>query len=221
MKKNFWQRLSVILMFGSVWGILEASLGYVLHLLPALIAGSVMFPIASVILLWAYKSSQKKSDLVWIGFVAALIKGIDFFLPNLSYFKVMNPMIAIVFETLMVVAVIPLLEKSNLFSKICAMPLAALGWNLLFLNFHAIYYIVNLAVSPDTAYLNYNISSVANFLSYMQNNFLLSGILAAGLVFLFTYLVFPKMKPTTHVAYWLSTSTFALGLALTVVFTII
>jgi len=221
MKSNLLKRISVILMFGSVWGILEASLGYVLHLLPALVAGSVMFPIASVILLWAYKSSKKKSDLIWIGFIAALIKAVDFFLPNLSYFKVLNPMIAIVFESVMVMAVIPMLEKSNFFSKFFAMPVAALGWNLLFLNYHAIYYVVNLAVSPETASINKNIASVSNFLTYMQNNFLLSGFVAAGLFFLFSMVVFPKLKPTTKVSYWVSVPTFAASLALTIVFTII
>ncbi len=43
-KKELW---TTIVFFGGLWGgLLEATLGYVLHLVPAYISGIIMFPIA-------------------------------------------------------------------------------------------------------------------------------------------------------------------------------
>ena len=73
-----------IIFYGALWGFLEATLGYVLHWIPTLIAGTIMFPIASVILLRAYNKTKSKSALLYIGLVAATIKSIDLLLPSFS-----------------------------------------------------------------------------------------------------------------------------------------
>ena len=58
-KKTF---ISNIIFWGSIWGIMEATLGYLLHWLPQLISGNIMFPIGAAILLLAYKVNSSRSD---------------------------------------------------------------------------------------------------------------------------------------------------------------
>ena len=60
-------KISMIVFFGAIWGLVEATIGYALHLLPALIAGSVMFPIVMFILYHAYKSLSSRKAIFFVG----------------------------------------------------------------------------------------------------------------------------------------------------------
>ena len=102
------KNLPIIILFGSLWGIIEATLGYLLHLLPVsiYISGTVLFPLVTWILYKAYTLTNSKTALMSIGILAALIKSVDFLLPFGSPFKIINPMISIIFESLAVVFVI-------------------------------------------------------------------------------------------------------------------
>jgi len=139
------QNIPAIIFFGAIWGIIEASVGYLLHSLPVsiFISGTVLFPIVSYILYKAYKVTNSKTALLSIGVIAAAIKSVNFFLPFGSPFKIINPMLAIVMETLVVLVVITMLNKDDLKSKVTGFVVASIGWRLLYLSFNGIQYLSN------------------------------------------------------------------------------
>ncbi|MDO9628900.1 MAG: hypothetical protein Q7I99_03280 [Acholeplasmataceae bacterium] len=126
--------LAYIIFFGALWGILEATLGYVLQFLPPLVSGSVMFPIAATLMILTYNHTKSKSAMIYVAMIAASIKSINFFMPGLLPIKTYNPMIAIMLQSLVMVAVIPLLQKKNVLTVITGIALLGFSWRLLFLG---------------------------------------------------------------------------------------
>jgi hypothetical protein len=175
--KNKLVKLTTILYFGAIWGILEASLGYVLHFVPALISGTIMFPIASVILYRSYKALNSKVALLGVGFIAAVIKSVNFFMPSISIWKTINPMISIVVESLFVLAVISLLDKNNHVAKVVALPIASIGWRGVFLGTLAIQSLLTGFSAPQIT----SFGSMANFALYYG---VISGFIATALFYL-------------------------------------
>ncbi len=209
MKKLSLQRLSVILFYGSIWGILEASLGYALHFLPALISGSIMFPLVTFILLRAYANKKSKSDLLWIGVIAAAIKSVNLLMPSFNIWKTINPMICIVLESLMVIAVVSMLNKESIAKRLVALPLASIGWNAIYLAYLGVTFLI-------TGTLAIQIASVSALTNYLLINCLFSGILATGVYFI--GLMFDKKLSYRFVGKaWLSIPAFAIALFLTIV----
>ena len=137
MKKNnsFWFG---ILFFGALWGFSEATLGYLLHSLTILAAGTVMFAVATFLLLRAYERLGSRKALLAIGLVAALIKAVDFFLPPhpvYGFVKVVNPMFCIVAETLVLSLVIPWVRSARLVPALGGILAASLAWRVVFLGY--------------------------------------------------------------------------------------
>ncbi len=198
--KNKKQIISSIIFFGALWGIIEATLGYVLHFLPIFISGTILFPIVSFILYKAYTVTQSKMSLVFIGVVAAAIKSINLFLPYFSPFKIINPMISIILESLLVVAVVGILSKDDTKSKVSGFVLASIGWRALYLGYMGIQYLTTGFVS------SYLVTFYATF-EYT----VLFGLLSAGIAFGFHYLdkyvsnnskrsIFANINPAISVA---------------------
>jgi hypothetical protein len=89
----------VSLLAGLLWGLLEASLGYLLHLIPIPgIAGLIMFPIGFYFMKLAFSASNEPLSIFYTASVAASVKLIDLILPNISVIKVINPSVAILLE---------------------------------------------------------------------------------------------------------------------------
>ena len=100
MKKS--KLIITVLTLGGLWGLLEATLGTLLHLdaFDSIIFAStaVMFPIAYMICGRAYKVTGKAKTTLYVGIVAAAIKAVCFFfVPMVN--KVINPMVAIIMES--------------------------------------------------------------------------------------------------------------------------
>ncbi len=209
MKKISLQRLSIILFYGSIWGILEASLGYALHFLPALISGSIMFPLVTFILLRAYANNKSKSDLLWIAMIAASIKSINLFMPAINIWKTINPMICIVLESLMVIAVVSVLNKENIAKRLVALPLASFGWNAIYLAYLGATFLI-------TGTLAVQIATFSALGNHLLINCLLSGILATGIYFI-GVLIDKKLSYRFVGKAWLSIPAFAIALILTLV----
>lgn len=96
--------LFVVLFCGGLWGLLEATLGTLLHLeaFDSIIFAStaVLLPIAYLIMGAAYKETGKARTIVYVGLVAAAIKAVCFFfVPAVN--KVVNPMVAIMLESIL------------------------------------------------------------------------------------------------------------------------
>jgi hypothetical protein len=91
-----------VLLFGSIWGMLEATLGIFLHLIYFPLKGAIMFSIGSFLILMAlriYKPENTMRFVLGIGLTASFLKGFDVFLVG-PEMMVLRPMIAILIEAL-------------------------------------------------------------------------------------------------------------------------
>ncbi|MCK5388607.1 MAG: hypothetical protein KAJ22_04915 [Candidatus Izimaplasma sp.] len=169
--------LTQIIFYGALWGFIEATLGYALHWIPTLIAGTIMFPIAAAILMRAYNKTNSKKALLYIGMVAASIKSIDLFLPSYSIFKTINPMVSIVLESLLVFAVVMLFTSEKVTNKIAAAQIASIGWRVGYVMFMTAQFIF-------TGFVAASISSIASFLQFVILSGAISGLMATALIYL-------------------------------------
>ena len=90
-----------ILVFGSIWGFLEATLGGFLHLIIFPNKGAIMGGIGVAIMASALAIYKKPTMLPGIGLVAALFKLLDVWIFSLAITSVhiINPAMAIIFES--------------------------------------------------------------------------------------------------------------------------
>ncbi len=91
-----------ILVFGSVWGFLEATLGGFLHMIVFPNKGAIMSGIGVAIMASALAIYRKPAMLPGIGIVAASFKLLDVWLFSLpvASIHIINPAMAIIFESL-------------------------------------------------------------------------------------------------------------------------
>lgn len=198
-----------VLFFGAIWGIVEATLGYVLHFIPATIAGSIMFPIAGIILYKAYNTTRSRGALIAIGAVAASIKAVNFLLPQYSIFKTINPMMSIIMEALMVFVVVTMLTSEKTSHRILAFPIASIAWRGLFVAWMGYQYATTGNLAPY-------ISTTPLILNFVVVSGLLSG--AIGTIFL---LVDDKIHLSIpSVSHRLSFASFLMVLAFVLTYTL-
>lgn len=174
--KNKMKLFTTVIFFGSIWGILEATIGHVLHFIPATIAGSIMFPIASFILYKTYQRTESKLSLIYVGIVAATIKSVDLLLPSLSIYKTINPMISILLESLVVVAVITLVISKKPQLSYTALPIASLSWRTIFIGYMGLQFVLTGNLAPY-------IKSIQAAVMFVVVSGLLSGAIASLLIF--------------------------------------
>lgn len=201
------QTLSTIIFFGAIWGLLEATLGYLLQFLPPLISGAIMFPIGAAILLYVSKNTESKSALLAVGFVAALIKAINFFMPGLPPIKTYNPMIAIMMQSIMVLITLHLFEKKTFLSSVLSLGLASFAWRLLFL--------VNLSVNRMITSMSFQqLASPNSMMSFVLINGLI-GLLIIGIILGIIHLLHQSMTIKHKPSLWISSALFAMALVIT------
>ncbi len=131
------QFLWSLLIWGSLWGIFEATVGYLLHLLPLSIGWLVWYPVACFFMAGVYRSTGRILSIPLIGLLSAAIKMLNLLLPG-SIDRVINPAVSILFESLTLAAAVFLLNKF-LGERRRTAPVKALaalgmntGWRLLF-----------------------------------------------------------------------------------------
>lgn len=88
--------LSINIFYGSLWGIVEATLGYLVHL-TNISSTFVLLPIAFLFMRQVYKSTGKISSIILISIISATIKLLDIF-TGIRLDKVINPAISILLE---------------------------------------------------------------------------------------------------------------------------
>ncbi|QWC00540.1 hypothetical protein KHQ88_02930 [Mycoplasmatota bacterium] len=175
MKKNKLELFVKIVFFGGLWGLIEGTLGYALHLVPALISGTIMFPIVAFILYHAYKSTGSRKAILYIGFIAIMIKSTNLLLPMLPAAKTINPMIAMFLQSLLVFALIPMLDSKRVLSKVSGLMVISFAWRLGVIA----YYVVNYLT---TGFLSFRITSFDSIFTFVAIEGILSGVLAIILV---------------------------------------
>jgi len=102
-----------IMYLGALWGLSEATLGYLLHWLPIGLAGALMFPIGAFFLYQAWQKDRSYTVVAAVTALAALIKSVDFFLPMPSPMSVINPISAILLQGVILSVLFPYLEKKH------------------------------------------------------------------------------------------------------------
>jgi len=126
-----------VLVFGSIWGFLEATLGGYLHMIIFPNKGAIMAGIGVAIMSSALAIYRKPSILPWIGVVAALFKLLDvwFFAQPITSIHIVNPAMAIIFESLVFSAVIALMLNkiprsavASVGAGVLAGIISAVGW---------------------------------------------------------------------------------------------
>jgi len=169
--------LSKIIFYGSIWGIIEATLGYLLHLLPYTISGMIMFPIASVILMRAYRATGTRSSLIYIGFISAGIKAINFLMPSLTIFKTINPMIAIVFEAMIVAIACPFIVSEMKKKEYVGAMIASIGWRAMYMLYLVGFFVVSGSAGKY-------ISSFSAGFNFLIVNGAIGGLIIIGYLFI-------------------------------------
>lgn len=96
--------LNLVLFYGGLWGLAEATLGYLLHFLPTGVAGMIMFPVAFYFMSNLYKTTGMQSAVLMAGCVAAGIKLTGLAIPYPSLMSVINPAVSILLESLVIFA---------------------------------------------------------------------------------------------------------------------
>ncbi len=107
--------LKTIIKYGILWGLLEISLGYVLHLLNSSIAGAVLVPIG-VLLMWGvYKSVKRWVSIPIIALIAALVRFVAFLFLHQGQCNndAFLPSVAILLEGLFFIYPVLFLEKEK------------------------------------------------------------------------------------------------------------
>lgn len=157
----------MILLMGALWGIAEATLGYVLHFLPHGMSGMFMFPIGMYFMYNAYKKSNKTQAVLWVAMIAASIKLIDLVLPTRSPMSVVNPAISILLEGLVVFAFVYAYKGRKI---VLSSFLVGLSWILVFVVMQA------LVFKPEIGLYNL---PLAQFILFVSANAIASAILVA------------------------------------------
>ncbi len=124
--------LTVVVAIGALWGITEATLGFLLHLASRLapgvgLAGFVMFPIAVGFMLASVRLTGWTVAPLAAAIVAAAVKLSSAALPAVGLLFVTNPALAIVAEG----AVVSLLGRALVPSRPMRLAVSALGTSLL------------------------------------------------------------------------------------------
>ncbi|HEX2946279.1 MAG TPA: hypothetical protein VHT96_10035 [Clostridia bacterium] len=108
---------SSIVLWGALWGLTEATLGYFLHTFSLNIGWVLWFPLAFLFIRSVYRETNSLYSIIFTSFIAAAIKMVDFIMP-VSPDRVINPAVSIIFEGLAVFAMFKSIEKKQ----------AAVGW---------------------------------------------------------------------------------------------
>lgn len=130
--------LHTALVYGAAWGFVEATLGYLLHLLrrvtplPGLTA-YILFPIGFFLMMGAYRATGRSVAVLMVAAVAAVVKITSVALPSVQWLFVGNPAISILAEGLLVFAGVTLFSFDRNWTAIPKATATAIGWRALFL----------------------------------------------------------------------------------------
>lgn len=194
-----------VVLFGAIWGILEASFGYALHFLPSLLAGCIMFPIGATLMFWAYRNTNSRGSMIAVAFLAAAIKAINLFMPGKPAIYTYNPMISMILQSLLVTAAVAFFEKKHWAVQVGAIAASSFLWRALFIANVAINYSI-------TGFFSTQLTSVSTILSFIFVNALLEIVFLSGLFLAYRFA--SKKVHWTFKPHWaISFSTLAAAIA--------
>jgi hypothetical protein len=104
------KKLGIIVFWGALWGLAEATVGYALHMLPVNIGWLVWFPLAFFFMRYVFKQTGSPAAIICAALIAAGIKFVNILMPG-SIDRVVNPAVSIVLESLCMYALYLVMEK--------------------------------------------------------------------------------------------------------------
>lgn len=137
--------IPALLLYGGIWGLAEATIGHLLHLIPRMaavppLAGLVMFPVGVVLMLAAVHATAKPAAAVGVAMIAAAIKASSVLLAPVSWLFVQNPALSILMEGLVVWAFVAAFSMHRASSGTLLPAIgAALSWRVLFVLAHLVF----------------------------------------------------------------------------------
>ncbi|MDF3003774.1 MAG: hypothetical protein K0S22_246 [Oscillospiraceae bacterium] len=183
MNKKGYPFFLTVMTWGALWGIFEATVGYLLHLFEIKITWLIWYPVACFFMANVYRQTRRRSSVLYIGIMCASIKMLNLLTP-IRVDKVINPAISIIFEVLSMYVVLVVLHRAGgeTQKKPYIKALAALtmntGWRLLF-----IFYLLLLV--PDWMRDVSIISSAEKFIPFfITQNMFTSFIIFTGFQYL-------------------------------------
>ena len=186
-KKNKIKIISTALFFGALWGLVEATLGYLIHLIPAFstgLSGAVLFPIGFYFMYRAYEKTKRMETVMYVGLVTALIKLSDFLLPAihpaliLPMVKIISPAIFIIFEAASVYVVLYMIKGDPVKFNIDHALITVFSWRILFVVYQSILFITGLSKMFISA-------GVLNILRFIFLESAINAVIIMGLMFFF------------------------------------
>jgi hypothetical protein len=114
-----------IVFFGALWGLAEATLGFLLHLVVVPITGLFMFPIGFFLMRQVRLKTGSRTSPAQIAVIAAAIKLVNLFFTPL-WIDVVNPAVAILLEGVFVAILLSKTEEETLPRMVGA----TYGWRL-------------------------------------------------------------------------------------------
>ncbi len=167
------EMLTISLFWGSLWGIAEATLGYLVHLVTIIpgIAGFIMFPIGFYFMTRAYRESGKTISLFSTSAIAASIKLVDLFLPGPGMIVTINPALAILMEGVVLMVIYKALRENQRVFRFRESILAAAGWRAAFILYSFLLFVFSIS----TDFFNLGIANILRF-------FLLESLVNAAII---------------------------------------
>jgi len=167
-----WTCWTIVLFWGAIWGLAEATVGFVLHLAPMPgLAGAVLFPAGAWCMVRAARSAGTPAAALALGPVAATLKLLDLAIPGADLFAVVNPTAAILLQSLAVGAVLRLWPVAEGRLGSLTGLAAALGWRA----GYALLLAAAASLAPLRGILDHGAAGVSRFL-------LLEGVVNALLI---------------------------------------
>lgn len=152
-----------VLIWGAVWGAVEATLGWLLHfinLFPGFSA-IILFPIAVYFMKSVYVQTGSALSVFAVSVTAAAIKSIDFIFPAMPFIKTLNPIISILAEGAIAAVLIRFLVSRDNSVKFSAVLAASLGWRIVFLILN-----IPILMLISNGILKYGFQTVLRFLLF-------------------------------------------------------
>lgn len=130
--------ISLIVLIGGAWGLVEATVGFALHLLRRVVelpglTGYIMFPIGLFFMLAAVRRTGKPAAALAVAAVAAAVKLASGFLPSVPWIFVVNPALAILAEGAVVFVGARLFRFNRSEAVVVPAVIVSVAWRVAFL----------------------------------------------------------------------------------------
>ena len=170
--------LVIIVIWGTLWGIFEATVGYLLHSVAFGYSWIIWYPAACFFMAAVYRETGRISSILYIGLLCAAIKMLNLILPG-RIDRVINPAISIVFEALAMSVVVfvtrrlsGVKHKNPIIKALVAFSMN-MGWRLL-------YVLYLLFLVPDWIKDISVVSSTSKFIPF----FITQNLITTALIFI-------------------------------------